>query len=133
MRSGALGPLSIFLGWLTAVAVAVGIRTFVEYPLLQLPESGAAPAPETLAWIRVGYGALAAAAGGAVTAGLAPGAPLRRATVLAAFVGLTAFVYTLAPRAAGPTGHDAAAVLLPTAATLSGAWLRTLVASAGEA
>lgn len=125
MRGGALGPLSIVLGWLTALALVVGARTLVEYPLLEV-SGGGSVAPESLAWIRVGYGTLAAGAGGLVTGALAPAAPLRHGAILAAAVALAALLYALPDGAVEPPGHDAAAVLLPAAAAFLGAWLRSV-------
>lgn len=124
MRGGALGPLSVVLGWLTALALVVGARTLVEYPLLEV-SGGESVGPGALAWIRVGYGSLAAGSGGVVTAALAPGAPLRHGAILSAAVALAALAYALPDGAAEPPGHDAAAVLLPTAAAFLGAWLRS--------
>lgn len=132
LKVGALGPLAVLVGWLTAVALTVGVRTFVEYPLLQLPDPGAGLAPAALAWVRVGYGTLAAAAGGVATAALAPRAPLGHATALAVLAGLTALAYALPDRPGEPTGHDLVAVLLPAAAVLVGAGLRTLVSEPSE-
>lgn len=120
-----LGALSVFVGWMTAVALVVVARSLVEYPLLEISalEVGA-PVPEPYLWARVAYGALAAGAGGFVTAWLAPRAPLRHALVLALLVAAPAVLYTMPDRPVDPAGHDPVAVALPVLAVLAGAWLR---------
>lgn len=121
----ALGVLSALVGWLTAVAVVVAIRSFVEYPLVQASglETGA-PTPALHLWARIGYGTLAAGIGGFVTAWLTPARWLLHALVLMIPVTVTAYLYSRPEWSAEPPGHDVAAILLPAAAVLAGAALR---------
>lgn len=120
-----LGALAVFVGWITAVALVVVIRSMVEYPLLEIAglEAGA-PVPELYLWARVAYGGMAGLVGGFVTAWLAPRAPLRHALVLALLVAAPAALYALPRRGGEPPGHDAASILVPVIAVLAGGWLR---------
>lgn len=119
------GALSVFVGWITAVALVVVVRTLIEYPLLEIStlEAGAPVSPFLLR-VRLAYAALAAGVGGFVTAWLAPRAPLRHAWALAALVAAPAMAYALPERPGEFPGHDPAAVVLPVVSVLVGAWLR---------
>lgn len=125
-----LGALSVFVGWITAVAVVVVARSLVEFPLLEITAAEVgAPVPRSFLWARLAYGAAAAGVGGFVTAWLAPEAPLRHALVLTLPVAAPALLYALPEWPAEPPGHDVAAVVLPVAGVLVGAWLRGRIGS----